>query len=117
MFNIDSGHASPFTAEEPNGTAVCSEGEPIVESRKQLDGSSPTGIGLSDCINKQVEHEHEGILQKRFLNLSCEEPASTVEGHPLEMGCNIESVVMSDERILSSIGLSEKAHMLQDSAK
>ncbi|KAF7145916.1 hypothetical protein RHSIM_Rhsim04G0024800 [Rhododendron simsii] len=111
------GHASPFTTEEPNGTAVCSEGEPIVESQKQSDGSSPTGIGLSDCINKQVEHEHEGILQKRFLNLSWEEPASTVEGHPLEMVCNIESMVMSDERILSSIELSEKAQMLQDSAK
>ncbi|KAH7842954.1 hypothetical protein Vadar_011022 [Vaccinium darrowii] len=110
------GHASPSIKQEPNETAVCPEGEPAVESWKQSDGSSSTEIRLSDCINEQVEHEHEGVLQSHFLNLSYEEPASTVEGHRHEMVCNIESVVLSDERILSSIELSEKAHMLQDSA-
>ncbi|XP_057506840.1 increased DNA methylation 1-like isoform X2 [Actinidia eriantha] len=66
---------------------------------------------------KEIAIDQGGTLHENFLNLSCQEPASTVGGSQSEMVCHVKSVAMYDERELSSDKLLQKEFMLQDNEK
>nr|UVW45074.1 IDM1 [Camellia sinensis] len=91
-----SGHASPSIVYDPAETGACSQLRPAIGN------SSVTETEHTGCNIMQVDEAQDGSLQKHFSKLSCEEPASTVGTSRLEMVCDVESVVMYDERELSS---------------
>ncbi|KAF5949823.1 hypothetical protein HYC85_011816 [Camellia sinensis] len=91
-----SGHASPSIVYDPAETGACSQLGPAIGN------SSVTETEHTGCNIMQVDEAQDGSLQKHFSKLSCEEPASTVGTSRLEMVCDVESVVMYDERELSS---------------
>ncbi|CAL5336021.1 unnamed protein product [Camellia sinensis] len=91
-----SGHASPSIVYDPAETGACSQLRPAIGN------SSVTEREHTGCNIMQVDEAQDGSLQKHFSKLSCEELASTVGTSRLEMVCDVESVVMYDERELSS---------------
>ncbi|THG00668.1 hypothetical protein TEA_000086 [Camellia sinensis var. sinensis] len=81
---------------DPAETGACSQLGPAIGN------SSVTEREHTGCNIMQVDEAQDGSLQKHFSKLSCEELASTVGTSRLEMVCDVESVVMYDERELSS---------------